>query len=277
VTVTGPSKVRDREEGSTATRLTPTLFGHLADALAQVFALERPADKVLSGYFRAHPKLGQHERALVAETIYAALRRKRFLEHLGATGEPRRIALAALAWLGGFSVRALEGIARPAEVRWLAGTKSAGAGEMPFGVVCDLPDWIVERLRAAISEDAVLELARAMQDAAPLDLRVNVAKSDRDAAWRALREDGIAAMATPYSPIGIRVAGRPAIIRHRLFLAGTIEVQEEASQLVCQLVGTRRGEMVADFCAGDSLPSGLKVTASVGSFLGASRCLLMGP
>ena len=44
--------------------------------------------------------------------------------------------------------------------------------------------------------------------------------------------------------------GKPALQRHPLFLDGTIEVQDEGSQLVAELLEPRRGEMVADFCAG---------------------------
>jgi len=238
----------DREAG--ASRVTPRLFAQVVEALDQVFTLERPADRLLSGFFRAHPGLGQGDRALIAETVYTALRRRRLLEHRGATGDPRRLALAAMAQLGGFSLRALEAVATPEEVRWLAALKGGSRGELPFGVACDLPDWLIERLRAAYPDDELLALARALQGTAPLDLRVNVVKIDREAALRALQDDGIEAKATPYSPLGIRVAGRPALNRHRLFLEGAVEVQDEASQLVCQLVGARRGEMVVDFCAG---------------------------
>jgi len=40
------------------------------------------------------------------------------------------------------------------------------------------------------------------------------------------------------------------ISRHVLFTDGKIEVQDEGSQLLAQLVAPRRGEMIADFCAG---------------------------
>ncbi|MCZ7563699.1 MAG: RsmB/NOP family class I SAM-dependent RNA methyltransferase [Burkholderiales bacterium] len=230
--------------------MTTPLFARLEAALAKVLELDRPADRLLSSYFRAHPGLGQGDRALVAETVYAVLRRRRLLEHRGAGAEPRRLALAALAHLGGYSVRALEGVATAAELRWLETLKGAERVSLPLAVACDLPDWIVERLRAWYPEDELLALARALQRTAPLDLRVNAARAGRDAVLAALHADAIAASPTPYSPFGIRVAGRPPLHRHRLFLDGMIEVQDEASQLVCLLLGVRRGEMVADFCAG---------------------------
>jgi 16S rRNA (cytosine967-C5)-methyltransferase len=67
---------------------------------------------------------------------------------------------------------------------------------------------------------------------------------------RELTASGIAAEATPYSPVGIRVTGRPVLNRHPLFLNGTIEVQDEGSQLLGFLVAPRRSDLVVDFCAG---------------------------
>ena len=55
---------------------------------------------------------------------------------------------------------------------------------------------------------------------------------------------------TPYSPLGLRVAGRPSLARHPLFVAGALEVQDEGSQLVGYLVAPKRSDMVVDFCAG---------------------------
>jgi 16S rRNA (cytosine967-C5)-methyltransferase len=72
----------------------------------------------------------------------------------------------------------------------------------------------------------------------------------RDAARAALAGTGIEAAPTPHSPLGLRVAGRPSLARHPLVADGAIEVQDEASQLVGYVVAPRRGEMVADFCAG---------------------------
>jgi 16S rRNA (cytosine967-C5)-methyltransferase len=55
---------------------------------------------------------------------------------------------------------------------------------------------------------------------------------------------------TPYSPVGIRMPNRISIGRHVLFTEGKIEVQDEGSQLLSYLVAPKRGQMVADFCAG---------------------------
>ena len=114
----------------------------------------------------------------------------------------------------------------------------------------DLPDWLWLRLAAAHGEAEALRIAQAMLNPAPLDLRVNLARTDREAVLERLARDGIAAAPTPYSPAGMRLAGKPAINRHALFRDGLVEVQDEGSQLLAWLLAPRRGEMVADYCAG---------------------------
>src|SRR5436190_715901 len=93
-------------------------------------------------------------------------------------------------------------------------------------------------------------LARAWLAPAPLDLRVNPLKTTRDEARAALRASGIDATPTVWSPLGLRVAGRPQLGRHALVTSGALEVQDESSQLAGYLVAPRRSEMVVDFCAG---------------------------
>ena len=96
----------------------------------------------------------------------------------------------------------------------------------------------------------MLALAQGLNRAAPLDLRANVLKLDRDALLARLREDGIAAQPGALSPQAVRLVGKPALQKHPLFLDGSFEVQDEGSQLLGLLVQPRRGELVIDFCAG---------------------------
>src|SRR5471030_1485646 len=225
------------------------LLDHTVTALAAVLEFRHPADAVVSRYLRAHPVLGQQDRAFVAETVFAVLRRLRLLETLTAGRDPRRLALAALTRLRGLSLREMDTALKPKERDWLAELK-ARAEDSSLAVRCDFPDWLLARLRRQYGEQELLALGQSMQHGAPLDLRVNVQKAERDAVLARLAAEGIAARATSYSPVGVRLEGKPQINRHPLFLQGTIEIQDEGSQLLCQVLAPRRGEMVADFCAG---------------------------
>ena len=101
-----------------------------------------------------------------------------------------------------------------------------------------------------LTESQAVALARGLLAPAPLDLRVNTLLASREEVLQRLAADGIAAQPTPYSPAGVRLADKPALQQHPLFLEGKVEVQDEASQLLTWLVAPRRREMVVDFCAG---------------------------
>jgi 16S rRNA (cytosine967-C5)-methyltransferase len=116
-----------------------------------------------------------------------------------------------------------------------------------------------------------LRIAQGLLNPAPLDLRVNLARVDRPAARAHLAEEGIEAAETPYSPAGLRLAGKPAINRHRLFADGLVEVQDEGSQLLAWLLGPRRGEMIGDYCAG----AGGKTLAAAMLMRGTGRIYAM--
>jgi 16S rRNA (cytosine967-C5)-methyltransferase len=112
-----------------------------------------------------------------------------------------------------------------------------------------MPDWLAGALKAELGDD-FWPLVQAMDAPAPLDLRVNALKAKREAVQAELKEAGVEAEFTPYSPLGLRIHGKPALQKLPLFIRGDVEVQDEGSQLLALMVAARRGEMVVDFCAG---------------------------
>jgi 16S rRNA (cytosine967-C5)-methyltransferase len=221
---------------------TPALIGHAQAALAELLKFAQPADRALSAYFRRHRDLGQHDRAFVAETVFAVLRRRRSLEAAAGSAAPHDLVIAALVRVFGLSGRALE-----RDTALVARVKSGAGGSLPPAVQADLPDWLWARLAAAYGETEAAAIAQGLLGAAPLDLRVNLDKRTREEVLARLGAEGTP---TALSPAGIRMKGKPAINRHALFLDGSLEVQDEGSQLLAWLLAPRRGEMVADFCAG---------------------------
>ena len=220
----------------------------LSDALAAVLPLTAPADVALRAYFRAHPKLGPHDRGFVAEGVFAALRRLRSLKIQAESEKPRRLAIAAALRELGLSLRELEPALTADELAWARAFKARKI--VPTGAEAfDLPDWLWDALGQALPDEREA-LARALLAPAPLDLRINPLKTTREAAQAALAASDIAAAPTPYSPLGLRVHGKPALQQHELFTSGAIEVQDESSQLAGFVVAPKRSDMVVDFCAG---------------------------
>jgi 16S rRNA (cytosine967-C5)-methyltransferase len=229
---------------------SPALLGHVEALLGELMRFERAADQVVSAYFRRHGNLGQRDRAFVAETAYAVLRRRRSLEAAAGGSGPRLLAIAALMRVFGLSARALEGALTRAEREFAARVRTAGMDGLAPSVQAELPDWLWQRLATEHGDKEAMQIARGSLNPAPLDLRVNLSRIGRDAALAQLAARGIAAAPTPYSPAGARIEGRPQLNRDPLFVQGLIEVQDEGSQILAYLLAPRRGEMVADFCAG---------------------------
>lgn len=231
-------------------RLPPSIVGSTEEALREVLRLTGPADGALSRYFREHPRLGSRERGVIAEAVYGLLRQRTMLTHFAESGagpQMRRLALLALA--GTVGADAIAGLSDP-EQDWLGRVAAIDRANLPLAVRTSFPDWMLERLVAQYGEPVALQLIDALNCPAPLDLRVNALKSSREAAEAALAHAGISFERTPFAPLGLRLAKKPALQNLPLFKDGLIEVQDEGSQLLAHLLGARRGEMVVDFCAG---------------------------
>ena len=218
------------------------------ELIHRVLQLQHPADGVVSDFFRQHRALGSRERHTLAETTYAVLRQRLLYQHLAQSGKgemERR--LAVLAWQGN------EGFLRAAlsetEQQWLAQVSAVDRSALPDKLRHNLPEWLAAILEADHG-DEFWPLVEAMNTSAGLDLRVNTFKAKRDDAQAAFKAEGIEAALTPYSPLGLRIAGKPALHKLDVFMRGDVEVQDEGSQLLALMLGAKRGEMVADFCAG---------------------------
>ena len=252
-------------------RLHAGQLAHAEALAADLLRFAGPADQAVSRYFRAHRELGQADRAFVAESVYSLLRRRRSLEAAVGSAAPRALLIAALARVQGMSARSLHGVLRKGEDELVARARAAKAEHWSPAVRADLPDWLWQRLEAEQGPAEAMLIAQGLLGPAPLDVRVNLARIDRDTVLQRLAASGIDGVPTPFSPAGIRLAGKPPINRHELFEQGLIEVQDEGSQLLAYLVAPRRGEMIVDFCAG----AGGKTLAMAAIMRGTGRLYAM--
>ena len=218
------------------------------ELLHHVLKFEAPADSVVSDFFRHHRLIGARERHTLAETTYTVLRQRLLFQHLAQSGKgeiERRLAL--LGWQGNAAF--LRAALDANEVLWLEKVAAIDRASLPDKLRHNLPEWLVEPLQASLG-DAFWPLVNALNQPAGLDLRVNAFKAKREDVQAALKLAHIDAAPTPYSPLGLRLATKPALHKVDVFLRGDIEVQDEGSQLLALLLDAKRGEMVADFCAG---------------------------
>jgi 16S rRNA (cytosine967-C5)-methyltransferase len=229
------------------------------EVLADIEAKRRPAAESLKDWGLSHRFAGSGDRAGIAGFVYDALRRRASSAHIMGSQSPRAVAfgmlrlerkldaadIAALANGGRFSPQPLT-----AEERTRLET-TALDGAPPW-VLGDYPDWLDPSLTRVFGEERVAEGA-ALARRAPLDLRVNVLKAERDVATAALAH--LDPTVTRWSPHGLRIAlgadaKSPALHAEPAFIKGMVEVQDEGSQLAALLSGARPGTQVVDLCAG---------------------------
>ena len=219
-----------------------------SELLREVMRFDAPSDGVVSAFFRKNRNLGHRDRGVLAETVYAVLRQRLLFQNLAQSGRgPIERRLAVLAWRGEEAL--LRRTLAPGEDEWRQHALQIDLGSPPERLRHNLPDWLVEPLMASVGDD-FWPLVASLNTAAPLDLRVNAMRVKRDDVLNALRDAGLEAAATPHSPWGLRLQGKPALNKLALFEQGDIEVQDEGSQLLALLTEAKRGEMVVDFCAG---------------------------
>lgn len=223
------------------------LLDNCTELLRQVLKFDHPADMVLSRYFR-ELRQGPRERATLAETIYAVLRKKNLFTYLAQHGSgplERRLAILGFDANRDFLLAALS----DQEQDWLSRCDQVKPADLMEVHRHNLPAWLVEPLKAQLGED-FWPLVESLNAPAGLDLRVNTFKEKRADAQKELAQAAIKSIATPYSPWGLRLADKPQLGKLDIFTRGAIEVQDEGSQLLALLVEAKRGEMVVDFCAG---------------------------
>ncbi|MGI3902520.1 MAG: RsmB/NOP family class I SAM-dependent RNA methyltransferase [Janthinobacterium lividum] len=219
----------------------------------------RPAAEALKEWGTAHRYAGSKDRAALGSLVYDSLRVKSSAAHVMGADSARAVLLGALRELRGLDTDAIaalcsgEGYAPAAlseeeRTRLESGTLEGA----PDHVRGDYPEWLAEAFGKAFGDTAVEE-GRALARRAPVDLRANTLKVDRDKAARSLAH--LHPEPSGHAPNGLRIAigedGRaPALAAEPAYVKGFVEIQDEGSQIAALLSGAKPGMQVLDLCAG---------------------------
>lgn len=249
------------------------IHDRILEAYAQIDA-GTPADTALRNVFKRARDLGSKERAEVADTVYAMLRKKRLIEdrlERAAKAEKRRFSdldksvehrlrLLALWALQGASLDELKKRDAYAFRRIPNAYKRIVEGKLPrakrgeveeLAVELSLPSFVVERLVAVFGEARTRTIGEALDGRAPVTLRANRLKATRDELAERIRtEQGVETEKTQLAPDGLILPGPVDLRSWPLFDEGWCELQDEGSQLIALAVGGRSGESILDACAG---------------------------
>lgn len=117
-----------------------------------------------------------------------------------------------------------------------------------LAVVHSHPAWLVARWVARYGEEAAEAWLRFNNVPPPLTLAPNRQRTSRDTLAERLRAEQVETIPTPVAPHGLFVTKGRALTS-AAFREGFCLVQDEASQVIPELVGARPGQRALDACA----------------------------
>jgi len=229
------------------------------EVLQDIIERRRPAADSLKDWGLSRRFAGSKDRAAIASLVYDALRRKASSAHAMASETPRALVLGMLAGLRGLSLSEIATLCsgeshapQPLSEDETVLLTAFSDADAPDHVRADVPEWLWPSFQAGFGESAVAE-GEALAARAPVDLRVNRLKADRDAVLKDLAH--LQPEPGAWSPDALRFQpghdGRgPSLQTEPGFFAGAFEIQDEGSQLVTLLAGVKPAETVIDLCAG---------------------------
>jgi 16S rRNA (cytosine967-C5)-methyltransferase len=252
------------------------------------------ATDIIARTFRAHRELASGARRLIAETVYGLIRMDRRLdaivdELVGRAGGGVPLAPLARDELkllvyearSGVPVEALAADAKrlsrqPIDLhmaRAIADDAGLGGrtGVDREATRLSYPTWLLEAWVADYGAAEATALAEAMNQRAPMAVRVNTTRIGRDTLIGRLGEEHVVARPTTLSPVGLMFETRVNAFGLSAFRDGLFEVMDEGSQLVAELVAPPPGGRVVDACAG----AGGKTLALGAALEGKGRVLAL--
>lgn len=202
---------------------------HLLQLLQGYEKQSRPLDFYVSGYFRAHKAIGAKDRKSIAEGVYGIIRWLRLIDAL-CSPHP--------SWEE-----------RAACYLQLDVERSLGREDLPLSVRYSCPEELFQLLVSAYGEEKARLLCLVANTQAPPTVRVNTLKISREKlleSWASIYQVAPCSQA----PDGILFRERIPLFSLPEFSQGFFEMQDEASQLVADLMEVQPGDQVLDFCAG---------------------------
>lgn len=230
------------------------------EVLDEMAQHHRTAQIALADWGKSHRFAGSGDRASIGTLVYDVLRRKQSLATRMQSDASRALVIAATPKAFGLGVEAVEALAdgsehclSPLTDEERAGLQRELPADVPAHVAGDFPEWLEASFARAFGSDAAAEGA-ALAMRAPVDLRVNTLKADRDRVLKALAH--FKAVPTALAPHGIRIpapegAGKaPHVEAEAAHGKGWFEVQDEGSQIAASIAAAGPRQQVLDLCAG---------------------------
>lgn len=228
--------------------MTPGARAAAAIEILDAILAGTPAERELTAWARRSRFAGAKDRAAVRDIVFDGLRCRRSHAALGGSETGRGIVLGGIRARGEDPDLCFTGEGHaPSPVSPADTPATLGLSR---GVTLDCPDWLLPEFDVACGSDADRVLTQ-LQTRAPVILRVNAGKADRDAAMALLARDDIGVAPHPDVPTAIVVTTNARKVQMSVaYETGVVEVQNASSQWAVAQLPIPLGARILDYCAG---------------------------
>lgn len=199
----------------------------------------RKGPESVTSALRSSRELSSGERRFVSDAVHDLVRLRRRLGFLAGSSSSSASALLD-AWL------ADQRDPRASEAR----LSSLTDPRERLAVSASFPDFLVEKWVAEQGLEQARALCSALNQRAPLTVRANRVRCTRERLAARLTELGIASHPGALAPDALVLETRQNVYSMAPFRDGWMELQDEGSQLIAELVAPPPGGTVIDACAG---------------------------
>ncbi|MGE5316139.1 MAG: RsmB/NOP family class I SAM-dependent RNA methyltransferase [Acidobacteriota bacterium] len=249
-----------------------SLIGHAIEAALGIEHEQRPADSLIDSFFRSRKYLGSHDRRFIAETVYGMLRWKLTLDAIVERAVPAEARMGRDLFSSNLityrcAAYLLRSVRHDAAELAQEFPESARASVMEIAAHADdavavddpvqglsyaesFPEWMAAQWIGRYGREEAVKLCHALNENAPVTLRVNTIKATVEECRAALSREGVESEPTKLSPFGLNLRRRINVFQLAAFKEGLFEVQDEGSQLLALLVDPKPSAKVVDACAG---------------------------
>ncbi|HSM62832.1 MAG TPA: hypothetical protein VK833_02725, partial [Gillisia sp.] len=233
-------------------RLHRNLVFATIDALSDIFNEGNYADKVIEKTLKRDKRWGSRDRSFIAETVYEIVRWKRLYTEIAEVKAPYTRenlfrVFAVWATLRGVTLPDWKQI-EPTPSRKIKGKFDELSRIRKYRE--SVPDWMDELGVKELGEKVWEKEIHALNEQAPVVLRVNTLNTTRDNLRSILNDEGIKAEPVKGYPYALQLEERSNVFRTEAFKKGFFEVQDANSQLVAEFLDVKPGMRVVDTCAG---------------------------
>ncbi len=228
-------------------KLYKNLVNSVAITLQEIFIKNRYADKALEKIFKQNPQWGSRDRRFIAEAVYDIVRNYRLYAELAESKNNFWFITAVWLILKEIEIPDWQEF-KHLDIKYILQKKE----HLKSNIVISesYPDWLWELGNAELGEEVWKREALAMNQQAPVFLRVNTLKTDIQKLTESLRADKIETVPVPSVSDALQLLKRENVFQNRLFKEGWFEVQDAGSQMIGEFLNPSPSDVVIDACAG---------------------------